>query len=345
MTSAFAPVPAAYPLPAARLTRSLGRAVLGATALLLLVASAQAQFNGPADTKSGAEINRPTLLTTDRSVLFPPAHDVVLEPGDVLAIHLFGQAEYQPTARVAIDGTLQLPLIGVISLRGLSVTQAEQLIAAELEKDGMYRNPQVTIQITEGPNSAVTVIGEAHGLIPVAGSRRLLDVLSAAGGLPNTASHTVTINRPGVDQPIVVNLGSDPMRSELGNIPVYPGDTVVVARIGIVYMIGEFKTPGVINLTPYAPLTLLQATAMSGGLAYGAKSSDLRIIRTIGDRRTVVKLDAHAVLYGKAPDPILQPNDIVFLPTSTIKSAIQQGGIGALLGAAGLAISAIAYSR
>ena len=325
---------------------SIRGVVLCTTALALALAAgvAHAQFTGPASV-GGQEVNRPTVITTDREVLFPETHDLLLMPGDVLAIHLFGETDYTPVVRIGIDGSVQLPLIGVISLKDLTVTQGEQLIAGTLEKDGMYRNPQVTIQVTEGPSATVTVIGEAHGVIPVQGSRRLLDVLSAAGGLPITASHVVTINRPGAAAPIVVDLGSDPMHSALADVPVFSGDTVVVGRIGVVYMVGEFKSQGTIPLTPYAPLTLLQAMALSGGMLFDGKAGDLRVIRTIGDRRTVVKLDAKAVLFGKAPDPILQPNDIVFLPTSTIKAAIVQGGIGTLFGAAGLAVSALAYSH
>ncbi|MES2391994.1 MAG: polysaccharide biosynthesis/export family protein, partial [Acidobacteriota bacterium] len=325
--------------------RSHSGLALAFALLLLPCATARAQFNGPASTTPSSEINRRTELTTDRTMLFPAVHDQLLGPGDVVQIHIFGQPEYAPAGRISTDGSLELPLIGVVHLAGITITDAEHLVAHDLEAAGMYKDPQVSLQITEGPNSVVTLIGEVHGVIPVAGSRRLLDVLSAAGGLPPTASHVVTINRPGESQPLVIDLGSDPMRSELANVPVFAGDTIVVGRIGVVYMIGSFKTPGVINLTPYAPLTLLQATAISGGITADAKNGDLRIIRTIGDRREVVKLDAHAVLYGKAADPILQPNDIVFLPSSTIKAILEQGGIGAALGDAGIAISALAYTR
>jgi polysaccharide export outer membrane protein len=311
--------------------------------LLLAAASATAQFNGPPTTS--ADLNRPATLTTDRSILFPPAHDQHLLPGDVLTVRVFGQTDYLPVVRVANDGNVQLPLIGTVAVGGLSLSQAELLIAKRLEDAGIYVSPQVTIQETEGPNSVVTVIGEAHGSIPVSGSRRLFDVLSAAGGLPPTASHLITIHRPGVDQPIAVDLGSDPAHSDLANIPLFPGDTVVVARIGVVFLLGEFRTPGSIPLTPYAPLTLTQAASLSGGINFAGKLSDLHLIRTIGDRRTVVTLDVDKIFRGKAPDPILQPNDILYMPSSVIKVAIQQGGIGAVLGAASLAITGVALAR
>jgi len=319
----------------------LGLLHLGA--LLLLSTPAFAQFNGPPTTST--EINRPTTLTTDRSILFPPAHDQVLQSGDILTIHVFGQTDYAPVVRVSNDGNVQLPLIGVVAVGGLSLSQAEQLIANRLQTAGIYVSPQVTIQETEGPNSVVTVIGEAHGSIPVSGSRRLFDVLSAAGGLPPTASHTITIHRPGVAQPIAVDLGSDPAHSDLSNIPLFPGDTVVVARIGVVYLLGEFRTPGSIPLTPFTPLTLTQAAALAGGLNFAGNLSDLHLIRTVGDRRTVVTLDVSKIFRGKAPDPILQPNDILYLPSSVLKVAIQQGGIGAVLGAASLAFTAIALTH
>ena len=321
----------------------LGAAFLFAAPALFYSPQARAQFNGPPTVT--VDLNRPTTLTTDRNILFPPAHDQVLQPGDVLAIHVFGQTDYVPIVRVSNDGNIQLPLIGVVKVGGLSLSQAELLIANRLQSAGMYVSPQVTIQETEGPNSVVTVIGEAHGSIPVSGSRRLFDVLSAAGGLPNTASHVITIHRPGVADPIAVDLGSDPAHSELANIPLFPGDTVVVARIGVVYMLGEFRTPGSIPLTPYAPLTLTQATALSGGINFAGKLSDLHLIRTVGDHRTVVSLDVDKIFRGKAPDPILQPNDILYLPSSVLKVAIQQGGIGAILGAASLAFTAIAITR
>lgn len=329
-----------------RISRLLhGLPLLALAFATILAPAARAQFNGPPTVSNGPEVNRPTLLTTDRSLLFPAGRQQVLAAGDGIEVNLFGQPEYQPKGRIGVDGTIPLPLIGPVKLAGLSVTEAEVLIEHDLQQAGMYRNPQVILTVTEGPNASVTFIGEVHGVVPVIGSRRLLDAISAAGGLPPTASHVITINRPGVPQPIVVDLGSDPMRSELANVPVFAGDTVVVARIGVVYMVGQFKNPGVINLTPYSPLTLMQATAMTGGFAFDARAKDVRIIRTIGDKRTVVKLDATAVFNGKAPDPILQPNDIVYIPQSAIKVAIEQGGIGTLIGAVSLAITAVAVTR
>jgi polysaccharide export outer membrane protein len=307
--------------------------------LLCCTPAALAQFNGPASQTGSPEINRPVVLTTDQALLFPPTHEVEIGPGDSITLRVFGQGDYAPVVRVGTDGNVLLPLIGIVHLGGMSVTAAEELIQRKLVEAGIYRNPQVTLQIAEGPNAVATVIGEAHGLVPVLGTRRLLDVLTSVGGLPPTASHVVTIHRPGVASPIVVDLGSDPMQSQMANVPIFPGDTIVVARIGVVYMLGSFKTTGIIPLTPYSQLTLMQATTLSGGLAFDGKYSDLRVIRTVGGQRTVVKLDIKKVLYGKAPDPILQPNDIVFLPSNAIKASIGNGSLNTVLSITGLLLA------
>lgn len=322
----------------ARWARGLRRLAVTFVLPLLLATPMLAQFSGPA-TSSYPSNNPPTHITTNRTLLYPPVHDIELTNGDLLGIKIFGETDYSESVRVGTDGNVQLPLLGILHLGGLSIAQAEQMIAERLVEAGMYRDPQVTVQISEGPNAVVTLTGEMHAVIPISGSRRLLDILSSAGGLPPNASHVITIHRPGDPEPINIDLGVDPLTSQMADVPVFAGDTIVVSRIGIVYMLGSFRTPGTIALTPYQPLTLLQATALSGGPAFEAKNNDLRIIRTVGDRRTMIKLNIHKVLYGTAPDPVLQPNDIVFLPSSALKASITNGTLGTFLGLTGLLYS------
>jgi polysaccharide export outer membrane protein len=329
-----------------KLDKSLCRAVIRSTApcivlgITLISAAAHAQFNGPPSLGT-TEINRPITFTTDTTILYPTEPDLVLAPGDLVSIRIYADADYTPVARIAPDGTVLLPLIGIVHLQGLTVTKAEEFIAEKLVAAGMYRDPQVSLQITEGPNSSVTLAGEVHGVVPVVGPRRLLDVITAAGGLPSTASHVITINRPGLANPIVIDLGSDPLTSSLGDIPVLRGDTIITSRIGIVYVLGAFKLSGVIPLNAYTPLTLTELTALSGGILFPGRFKDLRIIRTVGNSRTVAVSDIKKVLDGKAPDPILQPNDIVYLPVVPLKEALSSGGVSTVLGIATVAIALV----
>jgi len=305
---------------------------------LLACSAAQAQFSGPA-VGASTQVNRPVTPTTDPAILYPRNREIRLAPSDVISVHIYG-ADYAPVAVVSLDGSVQLPLIGNVAVEGLTIHETEKRIAALLVGAGMYRNPQVAVQLTDSPNQIATVTGEIHGVVPVHGQRRLFDVLAAAGGLPPTASHFITINRPGGNQPIIIDLGNDPVLSDKANVPIFPGDTVIVARTGVVYVLGAFKTQSAIPLQQNSPLTLMQVAALAGGPGWEGKSSDLRLIRTIGLERKVVRVDMKRVLNGKDPDPVLQADDIVFLPTDSMKAAIKSGGLSTLVGLASILVVA-----
>jgi len=336
---------------------------LASAAFLLMVVSgrlAEAQFSGPALGIS-SEVNPPLTITTDPAILFPGPRDIYLGTGDVLAVHIYGNTDYNPVVRVGLDGTIQLPLIGNLMVDNLTVHLTQDLIAQKLKAAGMYRDPQVSVQLTDSPNQIVTVLGELHGIVPVIGERRLFDVLAVVGagggggggavgattvvvgggGLPATASHVLTINRFGMAQPIVIDLGTDPAKSALINIPIFPRDTIIVPRVGVVYLLGAFKTQGAIPLQQNSPITLMKVAALAGGPGYEGKFNDLRIIRTTGTTRQVVRVDIKKVIDGKAPDPVLQAEDIVFLPTEPMKAVIKNGGISTLLAIVSILIFAL----
>lgn len=310
------------------------------TATLFICGTANAQFSGPA-LGATTPVNPVVTPTTDPAILYPASRDIHLGPGDLIAVHIYGSPDYTPPVRVSLDGIVQLPLINAISVQGLTVNEAEKRIAEQLVNAGMYRNPQVIIQVMESPNQVVTVTGEVHGIVPLLGEKRLFDALAAVGGLPPTASHIVTINRPEIDQPIVVDLGTDPARSKFANVPLFAKDTIVVSKVGVVYVLGAFRSQGAYAITQNSPLTLMQVTALSGGTGFEGKNDDLRLIRTVGTDRKVVRVDIKRILHGKDPDPVLQADDIIFLPSDSMKSAIKSGGIGTLLGLASLLIVAV----
>lgn len=325
--------------------RSMVRGSLSAAAVLclqmgLLNSPARAQFNGPALT-SAATVNLPLTPTTDPALLYPPGREIRLSPGDLLTVNIFGWPDYVPNVRVSLNGLIQLPLINAVQVKGLTVSEAESAIEKRLIDAGMYRKPQVTILVVESPNQVATVTGELHSVIPVMGQRRLQDVLAGAGGLPAMASHMITINRPGVDQPIVVDLGTDPLKSDKNNIPIFGGDTIVISHTGVVYMLGAFKNVGAIPLQSNSPLTLMQATSVAGGAGFQGKLKELRLVRTTGLDRKVVQINMKRILDGKDPDPVLQADDIVLLPSDMIRSAIKSGGLSTVLGFASILVVAL----
>jgi polysaccharide export outer membrane protein len=280
----------------------------------------------------------PATSLANQSMLYP-GEDFQLGPGDLIAVGVFLQPDYHATVRVGQDGSVQLPFIGSVHVAGLSVRAAQTLIADRLRMGEFFENPEVTIQVVDTVNSSVIVTGEVRATVPVSSQRSLREVLLVAGGLPATASHTVKIVRPGVAEPIVVELGTDLASSTSANFPVQPHDIIQISRASVVYVLGAFPRQGAIPLDQSTPLTLLQLAALSGGMNFEGQYADLRLIRTVGNERKVVKVDIKKIRDGRAPDPLLQANDIIFLPTDEMKATIKSLGTGGVIGLATLLIS------
>ncbi|HEX9200720.1 MAG TPA: polysaccharide biosynthesis/export family protein [Acidobacteriaceae bacterium] len=289
-----------------------------------------------------AATTAPAISGADQAMLYP-GDDFTLSPGDLIDVRVFMQVDYVATVRIGMDGTVQLPLIGSVPLQGLTVRAAQNLVADRLREGQFYRNPEVIIQVLNTVNGSVTVTGEVRAIVPVSTQRSLREVLLTAGGLPATASHTVKIVRPGVAEPIVVDLGPDLAASAAANVPVHPHDIIQITRASVVYVLGAFSHQGAVPLDQASPLTLLQLAALSGGINFEGKYNDLRLIRTVGSERKVVQVDIKKIRDGKERDPILQANDIVFLPTNQMKAVVKSLGVGGILGLVSLLYTVHSY--
>src|SRR6516164_7691875 len=141
---------------------------------------------------------------------------------------------------------------------------------------------------------------------------------------------------------ITINLkdlldSSDPR----SNVLVYPGDTVKVARAAIVYVVGQVHKRGAFLLKTNENISVLQAIALAEGMTSNAKGKEARIFLagTNGSPKEVpINLDK--ILAGKAPSPLLKPDDVLFVPNSGGKEALHvleqstAGMVGAVGGAA-----------
>src|ERR1700743_2374992 len=169
---------------------------------------------------------------------------ITIGPGDLLDLSVFDVPELVLKVRVDITGCVSLAFLGDVKLAGLTVSNAQRLIARELVARQLVKDPQVSIFIEECARQGITVYGEvnAPGIYPLMGPHHLYDVISAAGGLTLKSGRTVTVLRAGQsDHPEVVvlaNLDAGEHFPEHANVPVYPGDTIVVSKAGMVYVLG-----------------------------------------------------------------------------------------------------------
>lgn len=121
---------------------------------------------------------------------------------------------------------------------------------------------------------------------------------------------------------------------------VYPGDIVKVTRAGIVYVVGDVRKPGGFALKSSKKLSVVQAIALSEGVLPTAAKSSARIFRTdpqSGERKET-RLDLGKIMSGRSPDPVLESNDILFVPNSVAKATFSRGMEAAAQTAVGLAI-------
>lgn len=101
--------------------------------------------------------------------------------------------------RVAEDGTVNVPLVGMVQVAGLEITQAEQLIRSESIRRGKFIAPTVKLTLTQRRTNKVAVLGavknpQTHEL--PASSSDLLTAIVQAGGLTENAGTIVEIRHP-----------------------------------------------------------------------------------------------------------------------------------------------------
>jgi len=270
-----------------------------------------------------------------------PGTEILIGGGDLLEVSVYGAPDFSKLeTRVSTDGVITLPMIGQVKVGGLKFHQAEALIAKKLNDGGFFNQPQVSIFAKEYGTQGISVLGEVAkpGIYPMLGPRRLFDAISAAGGTTAVAGQTATITHRGhPDSPETVKLSYGADGSAHSNVIVYPGDTIAVSRAGVVYVVGDVKLPsGIVMQQPR--LSVLQALAMAEGVNSTAKLSNAKLIRRGPDGPQELPLDLKKILSAKAPDPVLQPEDIVFVPASAGKKAITRSLEAIISTASGLAI-------
>src|SRR5205823_13671523 len=102
------------------------------------------------------------------------------------------------------------------------------------------------------------------------------------------------------------------------NVRVMPGDTIMVRRADIVYVVGEVIRPSGF-LMDSGHLSVLQAIALAGGTTSTAKLSAARIIRKGPSGLTEVPVPLKRLLRARANDLPMEAEDILFVPTSASK--------------------------
>ena len=222
-----------------------------------------------------------------------PAHaqDKIFEDklgaGDTVRVQVFQNPDLTLETRIQETGLITYPLIGSASLAGLTIPEAEKVIAAALKSGGFMQQPQVTISQVQARRKQVSVLGAVGkpGQVPLEyANTRLSDVLALAGGISAAGSDTVIITG---------QRGGKPLRQEINVAALYlegrttndilmsGGDVVYVHRAPVFYVYGEAQRPGSFRLE--RNMTFMQALVMAGGPTTRGTEKRLRLHRQAVD--------------------------------------------------------------
>lgn len=160
----------------------------------------------------------------------------VLTPNDVIEMRVYQEDDLLTKARIAQDGTVTIPLIGVVQIGGKTVEEATRLIRDLFDKDYLV-NPQVTLTVLEYAKRRFTVLGQVQkpGTYEIPGEEKvtLLQAIAMAGGYTRLANPSrITISRTVSGQKTTLVLDGKALALDASTKPffVMPDDIITVAE-------------------------------------------------------------------------------------------------------------------
>lgn len=238
--------------------------------------------------------------------------DYPLGAGDALRIQVFQNPDLTIETRLSENGSISYPLIGAVSLGGLSIGAAEKKIATALEAGGFLKQPQVTILLTQIRGNQVAVLGQVNrpGRFPMeTANTRVTDMLANAGGATATGDDVaiVTGMRGGKTFRKLIDIPSLFLADgAVDDIVLQGGDAIYVHRAPVFYIYGEAQRPGAYRIE--RGMTVMQALAQGGGPTARGSEKRLRLHRK-GTNSSLSELSPELT------DAVL-PNDVIYVKES-----------------------------
>ena len=236
----------------------------------------------------------------------------ILGEGDSIRITVFQNPDLTTETRISERGTISFPLVGEISLAGLTPVGAEARIAEHLIKGKFVLKPQVSLNVVRVRSRQVSVLGQVArpGRYPLDDtSSNLTDILALAGGVSPTGDDSVTVmvTRNGKTSKLEINVPTMYRTGDLSrNLELQNGDTIFVQRAPVFYIYGEVQRAGVYRLEPV--MTVMQALSVGGGVTPRGTDRGLKIRRKTADGKFQA-IDAHLT-------DAVQPDDVIYVRES-----------------------------
>ncbi len=317
------------------ISKPMLRSVAPLIVLLCMLASADAKGQqSPSavtanivETASNATRRAPTSNETGLLPVPEGFEKLHLSPGYLLQMDVYDVPEMSTELRIDAQGSVTVPLAGSVHVEGDTVPEAQAAIARVLIDKRILKNAQVTINVLQYSSKSVSVLGEVlnPGRLPLLAPESLEDVIALAGGETISANDDIEIQRPGENGEVTrkhivyVQAGDS---STVQNTLVEPGDTILVHRAGIIYVLGAVNRPGGYLMVNGGSLSVIQAVSLAGGITLQASAKWAVIVRRQGEGYVQFKVPLAAMETGGAAPVQLQANDALYVPVSTWKAVL-----------------------
>ena len=247
-----------------------------------------------------------------------------LGPEDKVRVDFFAAPEMSGEREVLPDGYINLPLVGKIKASGLTIEELAHKILKIMVEQKMLNNPDVYVSLIEIKSRKVKVFGAVGkaGQHYIKGDGRLLDVITAAGGVDfSTDSTRIFVLRKVSDTSklaIEINLndliqGKDPTT----NILLKDEDIIYIPRARRYMVMGEVNKPGIYNLDSYRKTSILEAIIQAGGFTPIAAKNKVWIYRVAGGKDQEIRVRVGDLMKGGRKQTVyIEENDTIIVPES-----------------------------
>jgi polysaccharide export outer membrane protein len=303
---------------------------------------------------ASAQVSEGTAPTTSRPTYEPTfvnlsgfSNDYQVGPGDMLEIEVIGHDELKQTVRISNSGEISFSLVGLIRVSDTTVFDVESTIAERLREKQLIEHADVLVRVTEYQAKPIYVSGAVArpGEFIMSQELTAADAILLAGGLQASAADEGILHRrvspeaqtwsaesiaanpdapkPGVE---IVKIDLRPLKEGRffeAAIPLQRGDVLIVPQLMLnsFFVVGDVVTPGHYTYPPTKVITASQAVSWAQGPNLTAKMSEGMLVRYGKDgARKEMKIDYAAVLRGRQNDFAIEPNDIIFIPGSAMKT-------------------------
>lgn len=154
-----------------------------------------------------------------------------LGPGDVFTVNVYGEKALSGQHQISPEGTVDVPLIGRLTVTGLTPSEIARSIKERL-LDGYLKSPYVSVYVKEYNSKKIFVLGmvKKPGTFPYTGGMNVVEAVTLAGGFTETANaNFVVVTRKQGDEEQRIPVPVEKISKGLAaNLELQAGDIVFV---------------------------------------------------------------------------------------------------------------------